>query len=44
MALKETYKHMRELLGHIVHDLEKSENGNKAASQRVVQERLNLKN
>ena len=35
MALKETYKHMRDLLGHITHDLEKSEGGNKAASQRV---------
>ena len=35
MAIKDTFKHMRELLAHIIHDLEKSENGNKAASQRV---------
>lgn len=35
MALKETIKHMRDLLGHITTDLEKSEGGNKAASQRV---------
>lgn len=35
MAIKETYKHMRELLAHITRDLEKSELGNKAASQRV---------
>lgn len=35
MSLKETYKQTRELLTHILADLEKSENGNKAASQRV---------
>jgi hypothetical protein len=35
MSLKDTYKHLRELLTNIVLDLEKSENGNKAASQRV---------
>lgn len=35
MSLKDTYKHLRELVGHITADLEKSENGNKAASQRV---------
>ena len=35
MALKETIKHMRDLLNNIVQDLEKSDNGNKAASQRV---------
>lgn len=35
MGLKETTKHMRDLLTHITHDLEKAENGNKAASQRV---------
>lgn len=35
MALKETVKHLRDLLSHISHDLEKAENGNKAASQRV---------
>lgn len=35
MALKETIKHMRELLANITQDLEKSDNGNKAASQRV---------
>lgn len=35
MSLKDTFKHMRELLGNITLDLEKSENGNKAASQRV---------
>ncbi len=35
MSMKETYKQMRELLGHITFDLDKSENGNKAASQRV---------
>lgn len=35
MSIKDTYKNMKELLGHIVADLEKSENGNKAASQRV---------
>lgn len=35
MSIKDTYKHMRELLVNITTDLEKSENGNKAASQRV---------
>ena len=35
MALKETTKHLRDLLAHITHDLEKAEGGNKAASQRV---------
>jgi hypothetical protein len=35
MSLKDTFKQMRELLNNITQDLEKSENGNKAASQRV---------
>ena len=35
MALKETVKHLKELLSHITHDLEKADGGNKAASQRV---------
>lgn len=35
MALKETIKHMRELLSQIETDLVKAEGGNKAASQRV---------
>ena len=35
MALNDTVKHMRELLGAICVDLEKAVNGNKAASQRV---------
>lgn len=35
MSIKDTFKQMRELLTNIVADLEKSENGNKAASQRV---------
>lgn len=35
MSIKDTYKHLRELLCNITSDLEKSENGNKAASQRV---------
>lgn len=35
MAIKDTYKHMRDLLGHITQDLLKAEGGNKAASQRV---------
>lgn len=35
MAIKDTFKTMRELLSQIIHDLEKSEKGNKAASQRV---------
>lgn len=35
MSLKDTYKHLRDLLCNITADLDKSENGNKAASQRV---------
>lgn len=35
MALKDTYKHMRDLLCQITSDLEKADGGNKAASQRV---------
>lgn len=35
MAIKDTTKHMRELLSNITTDLDKAENGNKAASQRV---------
>lgn len=35
MALKETTKHLRDLLCHITADLEKADNGNKAAAQRV---------
>jgi len=35
MAIKETFKHMKDLLNNITHDLEKAEGGNKAASQRV---------
>ncbi len=35
MSLKDTFKQMRELLANITLDIEKSENGNKAASQRV---------
>jgi hypothetical protein len=35
MALKDTHKHLRDLLTHITHDLEKADGGNKAASQRV---------
>ena len=35
MALKDTIKHMRELLSQITVDLEKADGGNKAASQRV---------
>lgn len=35
MALKDTIKHLRDLLNHISHDLEKADGGNKAASQRV---------
>jgi adenine specific DNA methylase Mod len=35
MSLKDTFKQMKELLSNISSDLEKSENGNKAASQRV---------
>lgn len=35
MAIKDTFKQMRDLLSRITIDLDKSENGNKAASQRV---------
>ena len=35
MALKDTTKHMKDLLNNITMDLQKAENGNKAASQRV---------
>jgi hypothetical protein len=35
MALKDTTKHLKDLLNNIVHDLEKADGGNKAASQRV---------
>lgn len=42
MALKETIKHMRDLLHNITHDLEKSEGGNKAASQRVRTQTVKL--
>ncbi|MFA6915629.1 MAG: histone [Parachlamydiales bacterium] len=35
MALKDTTKHLKELLNHITTDIEKAEGGNKAASQRV---------
>ena len=35
MVLKETTKHMKDLLTHIIADLEKADGGNKAASQRV---------
>lgn len=35
MSIKDTYKHLRELLSNVMADLEKSDNGNKAASQRV---------
>lgn len=35
MALKDTTKHMKDLLNNITIDLQKAENGNKAASQRV---------
>lgn len=35
MAIKETCKHLKDLLTCIVHDLDKAEGGNKAASQRV---------
>lgn len=35
MALKDTVKSLRDLLTSISHDLEKSDKGNKAASQRV---------
>ena len=35
MGIKETYKHLKDLLGAITQDLDKAEGGNKAASQRV---------
>lgn len=35
MAIKDTYKHLKDLLLAITHDLDKAEGGNKAASQRV---------
>lgn len=35
MALKDTIKHMKDLLSQISSDIEKSDGGNKAASQRV---------
>lgn len=35
MALKDTIKHMKDLLCQISTDIEKSDGGNKAASQRV---------
>lgn len=35
MALKETTKQLKDLLNHIVHDVEKADGGNKAAAQRV---------
>lgn len=35
MSLKETYKHLKDLLANITTDLEKADGGNKAASQRV---------
>lgn len=35
MSLKDTVKHMRDLLCNITVDLEKADGGNKAASQRV---------
>lgn len=35
MSLKETYKHLKDLLTQITADLDKGEAGNKAASQRV---------
>lgn len=35
MSLKDTTKHLRDLLTNISSDLEKAEGGNKAASQRV---------
>jgi hypothetical protein len=35
MAIKETTKHLKDLLLTIAHDLDKAEGGNKAASQRV---------
>jgi DNA-binding protein H-NS len=35
MVLKNTVKHMQGLLEGILHDLQKADHGNKAASQRV---------
>lgn len=35
MALKDTIKHLKDLLANITADLDKAEGGNKAASQRV---------
>lgn len=35
MAIKDTFKHLKDLLLAITHDLDKAEGGNKAASQRV---------
>lgn len=35
MALKDTVKHLKDLLNNVIHDLEKADKGNKAASQRV---------
>lgn len=35
MAIKDTFKHMKDLLNNITSDLDKSEGGNKAAAQRV---------
>ena len=35
MAIKDTNKHLKDLLLAITHDLDKAEGGNKAASQRV---------
>lgn len=35
MAIKDTFKHLKDLLVAITHDLDKAEGGNKAASQRV---------
>lgn len=35
MSLKDTFKHLKMLLAEVSSDLEKSENGNKAAAQRV---------
>lgn len=35
MAIKDTIKHLKDLLLSTAHDLDKAEGGNKAASQRV---------
>ncbi|HEV8052250.1 MAG TPA: histone, partial [Parachlamydiaceae bacterium] len=35
MAIKDTFKNLKDLLISITHDLDKAEGGNKAASQRV---------